>query len=251
MAFSPVIRPFGFFIVLFAMYHGAEYAFLFGQSTAGFLALMTCFFAAAWWIVCRSPGENPAQWGLEPMRFFRKFPLGWGLGLGYAGLAFTLSCLLGSTRIVETPGAGVFIRQTALLSFGTLLSSFSEDIFTRGLIYRFLRGMLQPWLLVLTSAAVYVLNHIYRLGDGWLLLSHLFALGVLLAIPLVRTGNIGATLGIHWGMNTVYQITNNVIHTGNGYSSIPSLAILVALEILLIPAAPAIFRPEKATENKI
>ncbi len=245
MIYSSFFKPLGFLLLLFALYHGAEYAFLFEQSIAGFLAVMASFFAACWWIVHRVDGESPEGWGLEPGALLRAFPLGWGLGLGYAGLAFILSYWLGSTRIVAVPGVGYFIRQTALLAFGTLLTSFSEDIFTRGLIRRYLGNVLRPGWLVFCSALVYVLNHIYRLGDGWLLLSHLFVLGILLVIPLVRTGNLGATLGIHWGMNIVYQVTNNVMQTEAGSHSFPSLAILLILEIGMIPVVLAIFRPEK------
>lgn len=242
-----MFKPIFYFLLLFALYHGAEYAFLFHQSIPGFLLLMGCFFVASWWIVYRVRGEEPALWGLELPGLVRKLPLGFALGFGYAGLAFVLSCLVSGTRIVQIPETGFFIRQTALLAFGTLLTSFSEDILIRSLPYRYLRNQIRPVLLVLLTALLYVGNHIYRLEDGWLLLCHLFVLGVLLAIPLVRSGSIGPTLGIHFGMNIVYQLTNNVLHTESADRPIPALVILVAFEMVMIPVVAAFYRPGKQT----
>ncbi len=126
-------------------------------------------------------------------------PFGVGLGFGVCGAGVYIVLLAGKYknrrrawgRIFYTPNGIAGIRHAA-------------DFIFRGYFYsgpdsRYLGNVLRPGWLVFCSALVYVLNHIYRLGDGWLLLSHLFVLGILLVIPLVRTGNLGATLGIHWG----------------------------------------------------
>ena len=65
------------------------------------------------------------------------------------------------------------------------------------------------WLIVI-SATVYVLNHIFRLTRPDVLL-YLFILGVLLMWCYVTTGTLWLTLGIHWGSNIAYQSFSNLV----------------------------------------
>ncbi|MFN8304310.1 MAG: CPBP family intramembrane glutamic endopeptidase [Saprospiraceae bacterium] len=241
MRVADLAKPLAAFLVLFMLYHAAEYAFLFRQSIPGFLGGMGLFFAFVWWFIEKQDDGNRGGWGLASVPFGRHLVRGLALGLGYAGIAFLFSLKLGLVKVVGLPGAGELIGQLALLSFGVLLSSFSEDILTRCLIYRYGRQKIGYQALVFVSSFVYVLNHIYRLADGWLLLGHLFVLGILLAVPLMRTGSAGATLGIHWGMNIVYQLVSHVIKTEEGEGAVSPLFIQVALEAAMVPVVSYLF----------
>ena len=243
------IPPAIVFVLLFALYHAAEYAYLFRQSVPGFLIFMGLFFAGNAWYIEKQDEGKWAAWGLALRPFGRNLVRGLILGLGYSTLAFLLSRSLGLVRVIGIPPLGQMAGQCALLSFGVLLSSFSEDMLTRCLIYRYFRQTFGFQGIVLFSAIVYVFNHIYRLGDGWLLWSHLFVLGILLAIPLMRTGNAGATLGIHWGMNIVYQLVNHVMQTQDSNGEFSALHVLLAAELLMIPATLYLFssEPDRST----
>lgn len=97
-----------------------------------------------------------------------------------------------------------------LFAAGTLLPSLDEDILTRGYLRIFWpKSWNLNWLIPL-SAAVYVLNHIFRLGKTDVML-YLFMLGVLLMWCYVKTGTLWLTLGIHWGSNIAYQFFTNLI----------------------------------------
>jgi membrane protease YdiL (CAAX protease family) len=89
-----------------------------------------------------------------------------------------------------------------LLLLSTFVASLAEDILTRGFWYR-AAGL--RWrsgvVFVLVSSAIYVFNHIYRLGNGpleWLLL---FCFGLAYAAALWRSGSLWGAVGLHWGWN--------------------------------------------------
>ncbi len=103
------------------------------------------------------------------------------------------------------PAAGsmaVLANVLPMLLLSTFIPSLAEDILTRGFWYR-AAGI--RWrsgtLFVLASAAIFVLNHIYRLGEGPLEWLRLFAFGLPYAAVLWRSGSLWAALGLHWGWN--------------------------------------------------
>lgn len=108
------------------------------------------------------------------------------------------------TADVPAP-TGVFAALLAtvpLLLLSTFVASLAEDILTRGFWYR-AAGL--RWrsgaAFVLASSAIYVLNHVYRLGNGpqeWLLL---FCFGLAYAAALWRSGSLWGAVGLHWGWN--------------------------------------------------
>ncbi|MEW9573159.1 lysostaphin resistance A-like protein [Rhodanobacter sp. Si-c] len=99
-------------------------------------------------------------------------------------------------------GLAALAAALPMLLLSTFVPSLAEDILTRGFWYR-AAGI--RWcggvVFVLVSAAIFVFNHIYRLGDGpleWLLL---FVFGLPYAAALWRSGSLWAALGLHWGWN--------------------------------------------------
>ncbi len=102
------------------------------------------------------------------------------------------------------------IPQILLFAMGTLLPSLAEDILTRGYLRAFWPEKWKLHWLVPVSAAVYVLNHIFRLGKPDVML-YLFVLGMLLMWSYYKTGTLWLTLGLHWGGNITYQFFANSI----------------------------------------
>ncbi len=100
--------------------------------------------------------------------------------------------------------------QSVLFAIGTLLPSLAEDILTRGYVMAYWPEKWNVNLLILISAGVYVLNHIFRLNKPDVLL-YLFVLGLLLMWAFVATRNLWLTLGIHWGSNIAYQCFTNLV----------------------------------------
>jgi len=104
----------------------------------------------------------------------------------------------------ETSAAGFIAVLSALplLLLSTLVASLAEDILTRGF---WCRAAGLRWrngaVFVLVSSAIYVLNHIYRLGNGPLEWLVLFCFGLAYAAALWRSGSLWAALGLHCGWN--------------------------------------------------
>lgn len=100
--------------------------------------------------------------------------------------------------------------QSLLFAVGTFLPSLAEDILTRGYVMAYWPIRWSRNFLILFSAGVYVLNHIFRLGKPDVML-YLFVLGLVLMWVFVATGSLWLTLGIHWGGNIAYQFFANAV----------------------------------------
>ncbi len=224
------------FVILFGIYHAAEYMMLFKNSATGLLVLQGIFFAAAWLIARWQKGRGYLVWGLGINRK-RMWQLVYGLGAGFIvyGLYFITCLKLQAAYITHVPPLGVFVKQFCYLGFGTALTSLSEDIITRAYLYRFLHHKVSKPLLIIVSALVYVLNHIYRLQDGWQVWFYLFITGIFLMLAFVNTKSIWLTFGLHWSGNMVYHVTNNIITTENGIRHAAGWYVYVIFLLLLIP----------------
>uniref|UniRef100_UPI0030F3E071 CPBP family intramembrane glutamic endopeptidase n=1 Tax=Phenylobacterium sp. TaxID=1871053 RepID=UPI0030F3E071 len=132
-----------------------------------------------------------------------------------------------------------------MLLLSTFVASLAEDILTRGFWYRAAdirwRGGV---VFVLASSVIYVLNHIYRLGNGpveWLVL---FCFGVAYATALWRSGSLWVALGLHWGWNLGNGLVDAWLpasivdaHAASGLSIAAHL--LIAAGLLAIPRSAA------------
>ncbi|WP_166965649.1 CPBP family glutamic-type intramembrane protease [Yeosuana marina] len=180
------------FVVLFVMYHSAEYMISFKNSIAGFFIFQFLFFLSAWilgnWI--KKNGFN--FWWLSFSKLKVKHVLiGITLGVMLYGVPYIISLFLGIELLSEIPPWTDILKASIPFSFGVFFSSFSEDILTRGTVFRILNNKIKTGWIILISATVYLLNHIYRLNDGLDTLSYLFLLGVLFIIPLIITKTYG------------------------------------------------------------
>jgi len=189
-------------------------------------------------------------------RGYAAYALGGGNGLRWwlpGGLLLAVLAKFGAVRLglhmdvytaAAPPAADAFAALLAalpLLLLSTFVASLAEDILTRGFWYRAAglrwRGGVA---FVLASSAIYVLNHIYRLGNGpqeWLLL---FCFGLAYAAALWRSGSLWGAVGLHWGWNlgngllaVVMPVSATNAHAAAGLSI--GAHLLLLLLVLAMP----------------
>lgn len=145
---------------------------------------------------------------------------GW-LALLAAGFALSLAAKagalgagagLGIYRVTAGAGAGgwqLLAAAVGLLAY-TFIPSVAEDIVTRGFLMRAFPRLPRRWLFIPASAALYVANHIYRLGDGpaeWL---RIFCFGLAYAAALYYSRSLWPAIGLHWGWNFAGEFADRV-----------------------------------------
>ena len=195
------------FVVLFVLYQSAEGigARLLGSFAVQAGLMLACVLAA--WPLSRWLGyRGYGAWALEIDARAASW-LGAGLLLAFAAKAAALwvglrSGIYAPSAETTQQGAMVLLAALPMLVLSTFVPSIAEDILTRGFWYRgsgiaWRRGLA----FVALSTLMYVLNHVYRLGDGpmeWLMLA---CFGLAYATALWRTGTLWAAVGLHWGWN--------------------------------------------------
>lgn len=233
------------FVILWSCYHLAESSMYYANNAIGFLLGMALFFVCAWQL---PKHRGLSSWGLGLHKGWWKMLLS-GMLIGFVlyGLQFTLAIYWRSEQLVKVPSWEVIVPQLAYWSLGTALSSFSEDILTRGYVYHYYKNTLSPTWLVIASALLYWFNHIHRLTDDWVTFGYLFVLGVLLMIPLVKTQSLWVTGGIHWAGNIFFHLSHSIAHTQEvPHSRYSSNILLIFCIIVLIPIVGVLpFSPVK------
>lgn len=224
------------FALLFIIYHAAEYMILFKKNAAGFLGFQILFFIAAWLIAKWQCKTGLSSWGLDTKkRWLMHLGLGMLMGLMLYGLTFLISLLSGAEKINTVPNIASAAAPFGLFVFGNFFSSFSEDVLTRGYVYKHLHGKIGNGFLGLLSALIYILNHIYRLNEGIETILYLFALGVVFVIPLLLTKRLWFTSGMHWAGNCFFYLTHELIKTGSSGKALSPNYILVLCILVVMP----------------
>ena len=221
------------FIVLFLLYHSAEYMIVFRNNAAGFLGFQLLFFFAAWLTARWQLKPGLAAWGLDFGRHVLKHLLfGLVIGVLLYGLTLLISVLIGSEKIVSIPAMTDATGTLALFVFGSFFSSVSEDILTRGYVWNHLRGRFSAPLIGVISSVIYVLNHIYRLDDGPEPYIYLFLRGVVFVVPLLITKRLWITAGMHWAGNVVFYLTHEIWKTKDVEGAFSSNYLLATVSLL-------------------
>jgi len=166
-------------------------------------ALLLLFFPIAW-AVARARGYR----GVEAYALERR--PGWlrtlGVTFALAVVAKALAVAVGVRfGVYEVAPAEAEVGSLALGLAGVLATTFfpsvAEDIVTRGFWFRQAPALGRGALFVVATAAIYVLNHVFRLANGPAEWAMLFAFGLAYATALVRTDTLWAAVGLHWGWN--------------------------------------------------
>lgn len=224
------------FIVLFCLYHAAEYMIIFKNSAAGFLGFQFLFFCSAWCIAKIQFKQGMKAWGLGTGKFFFwHLAVGMLMGIVLYGLTFGISVFTGAEKIISIPSWKAIAAPLGLFIFGNFFSSVSEDILTRGYLYKHFIAKWSGGVLVIISAVVYLLNHIYRLADGIETYTYLLMLGILFIIPVIRTQQLWFTSGMHWAGNCFFYYSHELIKIADGTGKISPNYLLILCILVLIP----------------
>lgn len=176
-------------------------------------ALFVLFLAIAWWC-----GRRLGYRGLDA--WFMGLSARWGVLLGSCfalailakAAALWIGAMTGVYRIAvpaPTDAATVLLQALWMLPY-TFLPSVAEDIVTRGFVMRAAPALSHRWVFIPVSAAVYVLNHIYRLANGPLEWMMVFCFGLAYAAALFYSRSLWAAIGLHWGWNYAGQFADRV-----------------------------------------
>jgi membrane protease YdiL (CAAX protease family) len=231
------------FIILFFFYHLAEYFILFRSSPAGFFSFQLMFFIAAYSLGYWNDKTGLPFWGLKLSgKVVKYFLIGLTLGIILYAVPFLLSLAFGIESIINVPHFNDLIKTSLPFISGVILSSFSEDILTRGLVFRLFSGSLRKIWIILISSTVFLLNHIYRLSDGFDTLLYIFLLGFLLIIPLLYTKNLWITGFMHWAGNSFFFVTHNAILTESNPELIKPNILFSFCLVIFIPIVWLIFK---------
>lgn len=195
------------FLLLFFIYHFPEFFPSFWIAAVfkiGFL------FVAL--IICRLQGWKGLEgYGLLFSNHWYRTLLA-GLLTGIIAFILSVACAIGFhyEHLQHSPNMFLLLSTLPFTLLVTFFPSIAEDILTRGYLFGHLKNQ-QPINWILFSSVVYVLNHIWRLSDGIEVLSYLFLLGLVLAISVWVKRSLWLALGIHWGSNIAFELTNATV----------------------------------------
>lgn len=195
------------FLLLFFIYHFPEF-----HQAFWITALFKIGFLVVAIILCRLQGWKGLEgYGLSfNDNWYLVLGAGLLIGFGTFVLSILISIGLQFEKIQNIQSFHFFLQNIPLTLLMTFFPSIAEDILTRGYFYGHLK-FLKPAIWILLSATIYVLNHIWRLNEGIPVLSYLFLLGLVLAISVLAKRSLWLALGIHWGANIAFELSNNGI----------------------------------------
>ncbi len=228
------------FILLFLLYHTAEYMIMFKNNIPLFFTFQIIFFITAIILGKWYSGSGLAAWGLPfSKRIVTNIILGILLGVLLYSVPYCLALIFGIEKIIYFPSTPVLIKNSLPFAIGVLFTSLSEDILTRGLIFAHFKEKLKPVFLAILSASIYLLNHIYRLNGGLDVLLYIFLLGIIFIIPVLNSKNLWITGAMHWAGNLFFYISHDVIEVQEkdeflGYNYLFSICILLMIPLIWV-----------------
>ncbi|MBS1778066.1 MAG: CPBP family intramembrane metalloprotease [Bacteroidetes bacterium] len=225
-------------VVLWLMYQCAEAFMHFYGDVVAFLSLMAAMLYVAH-LVAQAQGRSgivsfQLNWDKKSGHYLLA---GLVSGLLTYGLAFALSLVSGREILdISILSLKSILIKSSLFVLGTFLPSIAEDVLTRGYLFTILKGRISRWGIVCLSTIVFVLNHTYKLTGPVEGLLYLAILGFYLAVPVMLTGSLWYSVGLHWMGNIVYRISADVLQSKMvpGYT-ISSLYLLMFLVTISIP----------------
>jgi membrane protease YdiL (CAAX protease family) len=198
------------FIILFFIYHFPE--FFTALWVAAVFKISFLFIA---FLLARWQGWNGlGGYGLSLHRlWWKNLLLGIFIGCAFWAIAEILSLLAGFENFISIKNIQAVLTSLPLALLMTFFPSIAEDLLTRGYLFGHFSKQIRPPVFIFFSAMVYVLNHIWRLHDDVSVLAYLFILGLSLAWALVYTKSLWLTLGLHWGGNILFALSENNLTT--------------------------------------
>lgn len=196
--------------VLFVAYQLPEGLRRLGMHTAVSSAVMLAFLLVAW-LAARSIDRDMGQ--AYALEWNRPAAVALATGLAIALAAKATALIAGHELGIYLPQAQLpdarpsleILATLAWLALGTFVPSIAEDILTRGFWARVPNWRWTGPGFIVATSTLYLLNHIYRLGNGageWLML---LCFGLAYGAACWRAGSLWAAVGLHWGWNFAGQ----------------------------------------------
>jgi len=207
--------------------------------------LLALFPLVAWW-GSRTLGFSGMQaWYLDARPgWLHLLTLGLALAIAAKFAAFATGTYAGTYTFAwaDVPSGTALAGALAFLAFSTFIASSAEDILTRGLVLRAFPKLGARPVFIVVSAALFVLNHIYRLHKGPLEWLTLFCFGLAYAAALYRTRTLWAAVGLHWGWNLANGLLDTFVQSDTPQ---PAMAPLYscAAHLVLLACALTLMRP--------
>lgn len=216
-------------------------------------ALMLVAFIAAWPLGYWLGGRGYAAYGLYGLKRF--VPVALAL--------MTAAFIAKAASLWMTGGVGEFDLRLALPAImlalvTTFVPSVTEDILTRGFLFRVFPVELGPALFILSSALLYTVNHLWRFDWGITEQVRLFCLGLAYAAACWRWQNLWAAVALHWGWNLAIVFYDQLFQlpdVGQDLSRLAAAGVHLLLFVLILlvpqrqPAEPWSLRPKSGAAS--
>lgn len=218
------------FLILFAVYHFPE----FFQSFLLNAIFKIGFLLIALGVARMQFGKGLGSFGLALSgRWIYSLLTGLAVGVIFFSISVFISVALGYMQIDKIYPLSFFVQQLPLVLLMTSFPSIAEDILTRGYLYCHFKRM-NPFLWIFFSSVIYVLNHIWRLGEGMPVLTYLFMLGLALAACVLLTRSLWLAFGVHWGANIAYEFSRSGMVVQNSDDSMTRWVLAVTWVMLFL-----------------
>lgn len=122
--------------------------------------------------------------------------------------ALSLGLAVGAYGPAAAAPAGLSFAAVAGAALVTIVPSLTEDILTRGFLFRIIPIRLGFGSYVLASAALYTMNHVWRFGWGLSEQLRLFCLGLAYGAAAWRWQTLWGAVALHWGWNFSNQLAD-------------------------------------------
>ena len=217
------------FLLLFFVYHFPEFFESFWITAVfkiGFL--LVAFFLA------RMQGwKGLGGYGLRLAgKWYASLLFGLGIGIIFYSLSLFLSIAFGFDSLISILPLNTILGALPMILIMTVFPSVAEDILTRGYLFAHIKNA-PPGIWAFISTSVYVLNHIWRLGDGVAVLSYLFLLGLVLAYAVLLKKSLWFAFGIHWGANIAFELSNACLKLDEKHDSTNATWMLALVWFIL------------------
>ncbi len=247
MVAPSLLRRIGAFLILFLLYQSAEGvgARVLHNGAAAAVIMVGALLAA--WPAGKWLGyKGYDAYGLDLKTGSARLVLGGLIVMAALRLAAAFAGLANGVYSLASLPVPASWAATAMAVAGAAVSTFipslAEDILTRGF---WLKASGIRWsgpAFVAATAAIYVLNHVYRLGDGPMEWLRLFCFGIAYAAACWKWQNLWAAVGLHWGWNltnAILDATVNLDAVAPGLTAVYSAGahLMAAALVLLWPVS--------------
>ena len=177
--------------------------------------IFVCATLLATWVMARFIDRKPfTAFGLSTSGMSGRATIGVVVGFGALSLLLVMLWLLHCFSF-----GGPVLSGAAALRFGLMhamwftMVALTEELSTRGYLLFVITQGIGFWPAALLLSALFAAGHLYNSGEDWIGIAAAFALGVVLAWSVRRTGSLWWAIGFHagwdWGESYFYGVPDS------------------------------------------